>query len=883
MTLALRPYQDEGVAAALRELEAHRSTIVVWPTGAGKTVLFARVAAAFAARGQRTLFLAHREELIRQAVEKLAVWAPDLRIDVEMAESRATVHGLFGSSVVVASVQSITRQARLTRFPRDWFGLVVVDECHHATAASYHTILDHFAAARVLGVTATPDRGDETALGLVFESVAHVVEIRDAIESGWLCPVRQKAVIVDGLDLSRVRTTAGDLNEGDLERVLTEEEPLHRIAQPIVELAGTRKTLVFCATVEHARQMSEMIARYAAEAGRGRSTYLHGGSDDLTRSGTLREFAQGGPVQYLCNCALFTEGFDAPHIECVAVARPTKSRAFYSQCLDARTEVLTERGWRGIDDAIDGRVAAFDVATGRVGWSIAARVERLLGDEPMYGIESPHTSVRVTAGHRMVVMRRAGRDHHLTEWGFCDAAAVPAEARIPVAGSSEQPDAPLSDAEVSFLGLLLTDGNFNPRNNAITLYQSERHPEVIALIDDTIRACGFKCGHSVNRAPSNFGPRSPLHRWTISRGRPRGRDRHLTGWGRLAEWVSADGKSLMPAFETISSRQARILLAAMDAGNGSKHVPIDHVRHTRIVSVANARLADEMQSLFVRRGLRCTVSATPTKCRILHVSEDRAWSLPAHAVDGRPTWGIVPGDPRERVWCVTVDTGAIVTRRRGKVAIVGNCIGRGTRMSPGKADLLVLDFAGNAGRHALVSALDVLDGNTDPAVRERAAALSAERGDLTVLEALDLAAQQLADEEREAAKRRARITTGTRKRVEDVDPFVSLGIHPRAGRWGGQPPTERQLAALAKFGFPAAELDKGQAHQVLDELIGRAREGRASYKQARVLMRYGLDPDVSFDQASKLIDVIAANRWTRPEWLESTSVLGPPEKEAARA
>lgn len=318
----LRPYQQEAVDAVLTAFEMHSSVLLVLPTGTGKTVVFATVAEALRPRG-RVLVLAHREELIRQAAEKFAEWT-ELSVAVEMAEERAADSG---ADVVVASVQTLARPARLARFHPDDFGLVIVDEAHHVVAGTYRRIMSHFGAAKVLGVTATPDRLDGQGLGGIFSTRAFSYELRDAIEDGWLSPIRQRAVVVDGLDLSAVRTVAGDLSEGDLERVMTQEAPLHGIAAPLARFAGQRRSLVFASTVKHAHALADVLGRYVGPEA---VAVLDGGSPRDVRRATLADF-EAGRRQFLVNCLLFTEGFDCPGIECVAVARPTKSRALYAQ------------------------------------------------------------------------------------------------------------------------------------------------------------------------------------------------------------------------------------------------------------------------------------------------------------------------------------------------------------------------------------------------------------------------------------------------------------------------------------------------------------------------------------------------------------------------
>lgn len=351
MSAALRPYQTAAISAALAALEVQRSALIVHATGCGKTVLMAHLAEAFAKRGQRVLVIAHREELLIQARTKISAWT-GLKIGMERAgekakrttaaASRDFIH--LHQPIVVASIQTLSQPNRLATWAPDEFGLVMVDESHHALAGSYLRVLEHFAGAKVIGVTATPDRGDDLALGQVFESVAHSYGIREAIDDGFLSPIRQHAVIVEGLDFSKCRTTAGDLNGGDLDRIMREEEHLHAVADPIFQLAGDRPTLTFASSVEHATLLADQLNRRAGGENTPKSARaLSGETPAEERASTLVAFSRG-EFQHLVNCALFLEGYDEPRISCVAVARPTKSRALYAQMLGRGTRLSPETG-----------------------------------------------------------------------------------------------------------------------------------------------------------------------------------------------------------------------------------------------------------------------------------------------------------------------------------------------------------------------------------------------------------------------------------------------------------------------------------------------------------------------------------------------------------
>lgn len=326
----LRGYQSEAVEAIEASWESgKRAPLLVMATGLGKTRTFSEVLRRRKSEG-RALVLAHREELLAQASGAIAADA-GLSVDLERAEDRAQVNSLFGSDVVVASVQTL-REARRQRWPRDAFATVVIDEAHHAAARTYREIIDHFSGARVLGVTATPDRGDAVGLGAIFDSVAYRYELREAIDDGWLCPIVARQIECADLDISDVKATRGDLSEGELQQAMTVDAVLHQIASPLVREAGDRPTLVFCVGVDQAKALAGALSGYT-KAG---VEEINGGTPREKRAEIL-DMYQDGRVQFLVNCMVLTEGFDAPHTSCIAMARPTKSRALYAQCIGRGT------------------------------------------------------------------------------------------------------------------------------------------------------------------------------------------------------------------------------------------------------------------------------------------------------------------------------------------------------------------------------------------------------------------------------------------------------------------------------------------------------------------------------------------------------------------
>lgn len=309
------------------------------PTGTGKTQVFVSIGD----RQQygRVLVLAHRDELINQARDRITQMVGE-RPDVEKAEQRADRNPWWRTKFVVSSIQ--TQNAgngrRMKRFDPKEFSLVIVDEAHHAVAASYQKVLEHYRqndAIKILGVTATPDRTDELALGKIFRSVAWNYELQSAIEDGWLVPIRPNMVHINGLELSDVHTLGGDFNLGELEQVLSYERPLHGMCDATIQLAGDRKTMMFCASVPHAERCMEIVNRHKP----GHAQMVSAKTPMELRRQIISDFSAGS-FQFMVNVGVFTEGYDEPGIRVISMCRPTKSRSLYTQMVGRGTRVLPE-------------------------------------------------------------------------------------------------------------------------------------------------------------------------------------------------------------------------------------------------------------------------------------------------------------------------------------------------------------------------------------------------------------------------------------------------------------------------------------------------------------------------------------------------------------
>ena len=321
----LRPYQQQARDRIHAEWDAgHTRTLLVLPTGTGKTIVFASVAADQVRAGDRVLILVHRGELLEQAADKLQR-STGLVSAVEKAESTC-LDSWF--RVVVGSVQTLQRTARLERFPHDYFGTIIIDEAHHAITDGYRRILDYFGDAKVLGVTATPDRGDMRNLGEVFDSLAFEYKLTDAIKEGYLCKIMAQTIPLQ-LDITSVTMSGGDYAVGDLGTAL--DPYLEQIAAEMARRCKSRKTVVFLPLIKTSQKFRDLLNTYGF-----RAAEVNGQSDD--RRQVLADF-DAGKYNVLCNSMLLTEGWDCPSVDCVVVLRPTKVRSLYSQMVGRGTRL----------------------------------------------------------------------------------------------------------------------------------------------------------------------------------------------------------------------------------------------------------------------------------------------------------------------------------------------------------------------------------------------------------------------------------------------------------------------------------------------------------------------------------------------------------------
>jgi len=338
MSLPIRLYQKEAADSIFESWKTFQSVLCVMATGLGKT----RVASEVVKRIQpkRALFLVDRAELAYQAQEQI-LKATGLESEIEMASHKVESTLFSNKQVLISTIQTQCagkNGGRMKKFKPSDFDVLILDEAHGSVAPTWKKTIEHYKQnpnLKILGLTATPDRADETAMGIVFEHVAYEFEILRGIEEGWLVPIVPNVKHLLELDYSHVRTSAGDLNGADLAAVMEQEKIVQGIVDESVRVIGDKKAIAFMHSVEQADMCHKVFNRHRE----GMATFIHGGTPEFERRKKLKDFTEGR-IQVLCNCGIAIQGVDVPDVHYIIMGKPTKSRARFTQMIGRGTRTL---------------------------------------------------------------------------------------------------------------------------------------------------------------------------------------------------------------------------------------------------------------------------------------------------------------------------------------------------------------------------------------------------------------------------------------------------------------------------------------------------------------------------------------------------------------
>ena len=703
--MQLRDYQTAAVEQAREIVEAGGSPVLVLPTGAGKTQCMGYLTQLWQSDHYQAA-IAHRRELVSQIALAYAKWGIPHRIvgpAAAIQECRRAQLEELGfhkvdqtAKVGVCSVDTlVARDLANDQWARS-VAIAHFDESHHCTPVGenkwWKAKTQVFPALKhSIGYTATPRRADRKPLRGFFTHMVEGPHMHELMAQGYLTPYKLVTGNVTDLDLTEVSTAAsGDYNPQKLRGAMKNSRQIVGDAVKVYEqYSRGKKAVLFACDVEDAvRYRNAFVAAgYPSEVVSAET------KEDIRRD-TLRRF-RNGELKVLMNVDLFGEGFDLPAIETVIMCRPTKSLPLY--CLDPDTEVLTPEGWMGWEKALQApHVLGFDKQTGGIRVvPVQGTVKRPMVDgETIYGVSGAHLDIRVSDQHNMLVR---GKSSTCKNWKVQTAEAMATRSsmfHIPVAGFGRFPGSGLTESELHFLGWFLSDGNLSRHNRAIRIAQAGHKVSHIASIRKAIEGCGFKYGEHIAKRKNAPETHADLVYFTVSEGKPRGRDKHLTGWGRLGGWVD---KSIPSCFDSLTREELLVLLSTWYLGDGSNnHGSLDYVPGTMNITTGDdARMADRLQALCVQRGLRCNISCIKVSGRadqyFVRIRDTQTASLPGTNVKDSAISGKKPytrsrfeakTDRPDFVWCLTNELGTLITRRNGKVAIVGNCqqFGRALRL-----------------------------------------------------------------------------------------------------------------------------------------------------------------------------------------------------------
>jgi superfamily II DNA or RNA helicase len=344
----LRDYQIKSVEAIQNEWEINPSTLLVMPTGTGKSVVLCEIARRLSPG--KCLVISHLNQILNQLVRRFT----DLGFEVEIEKAENRVRDrhvtIFNNlpSVTVASIQTLISKHggkyRMNYLRPQNYSAIIIDEAHHSICKSYLSVIDYFRSEnpsiKILGVTATPDRHDKRTLGKIFKSIAFQYSLKQAIQDGWLVNIKSQTVYIESIDFSNIKVNAGDFNQGELSDMLTQEKNLFGITDAVMQLIPNKRAVIFCVSVEQSEKYCNLFNNYE----RGSTEYIHGGMDPLKRMMIISRF-RNGEIKRLVNCKVLGEGYDDPAIEAVVIAKPTLSRGAYVQMIG--------RGLRPLSDLVD--------------------------------------------------------------------------------------------------------------------------------------------------------------------------------------------------------------------------------------------------------------------------------------------------------------------------------------------------------------------------------------------------------------------------------------------------------------------------------------------------------------------------------------------------
>lgn len=869
-SLGRREYQIDALCGVVDSWKAgHSAVLVVAPTGAGKTSVAGLVTKfSLEELDRKVLFIAHRDELIEQATNTF-VRAFGFLTAVEKASQNerdfVARHGKT-PEVVVATVQSLYSERLAGCFQPDRFGVIICDEAHRACGASYKAVLEHFPDAYVLGITATPD-GATGQLGALFEKIAFQVKARELVDDGYLVPVLHRRIQVP-VDLRDIRTTAGDYNVGDLAERLS--PAIETLCFQVHSNIGDRQTVIFTPDVGSAQMVALMLQQMGRKA-----EYVagEGGNYGISRKLRKERLARFKTLetQVIVCCDLLVEGYD---------------------CLDSETEILTPSGWSKKGEIEEGDIVySLNKTTGLLEETpVDTVVERHVSPgEKMAIVKSQHLDIRVTEGHEFHIKYVDPKTNQLSQNFLVRSGREMADRKswygLPLSAhrATSFPGLPLSDDEIRLIAWFMTDGGFESTYLAIS--QSKDYwVEIKALLE----RLGLDYIENVRTQSLGSYPNArDCHRFFVPKGNTGG-SHARRGWCPYAKYLD---KRVADSLNEMTREQFKLFWEEMLKGDGS----IPRGKSGWLWCCEKSQ-ADAYTHMAVIRGFSASYKSVKTRAgkTVYRVSVRDAQWIKSCPTDPRSTKiTLEDPSPEETVWCVRNRNSTIVTRRNGKIAIIGNCpaiscvviarptkkryrycqmVGRGTRPCPeiGKTNELVLDLdwqQDDSSRdlcrsHTLYHgefSQDVLDVFSDR-IRQHG-------GSVDNLDILG----ELREIERDLHHSRIINVKYTGKHKEvyrhvDATPFgigkildIRISKSKDFNPWACGAASPWQVKRLASLGVAGAEkMNLYGASRLISKLEQREKKGLASHQQVKRMLEAGVGEDRARNASKKEAAAIIA-------------------------
>ena len=687
--MELRHYQQASIDG-LRNgfIAGHTRQILALATGAGKSFTSAELIRLSIAKGSKVGIFCERRKLVDQFSDTL----DRLNIDHGVIMSK---HWRFRpqAQVQVISIQTFAKMPR-----QQHFDLIVIDEVHAAMHGHIQAYIDARPNVKVVGLSATPFA---PILPKYFSHIINPITMRELVDEGSLLPY--KVFIAHEVDTTDVKVSS----DGEWDKKQLGERASVVVGDVVADylsigqrLHGRKtKAICFSAGIAHG---AELVNRFL-EVGVIAVQLTHENKDEEKQE-IFKEFDKhDSAIDVLISAEMLQRGFDNTSVEHVILAKPLRKSfsSFVQMCLDSDTEILSKSGWKTIGGISETDfVATFNAENGEISYEKPLDIvkRKLTHGERMYRIKSPHLDIRVTGGHDMVWNTRDSVGKY--SWRK-DKAEVLYERSsdyvIPVSGSFKFKGCNLTDDEIRFLGLFLSDGSLNKSNNQIVISQSASQPQWIHdYIVNSINGSGFKHKEYIIKRTGKWSEYADNIVRNISKKFSIVDGKKYDGWYRLEDYIS---KEIPDIYNNLDERQFGILLEAINVGDGHKFKNVPWSPKTMSIAAGNNKVyADRIQEMCILRGYRCNISTeyyNKNPMYILRISKKYYSCVGGSKGEaGRSRIEIDSSNTDEMVWCVTTSMGNIITRRNGKANITGNC-GRGARPHDGQTYCIIQDNGGN--------------------------------------------------------------------------------------------------------------------------------------------------------------------------------------------